>query len=76
MTGCPVPAHGPHFYSVWGFWVGATTGCPVLDHLLSTLSTDAGIGIEPVLSCGTDVGVADELDEEEVVDKPGTTIGT
>ena len=33
---------------------------------------------EPVLSCGNDVGgdVSDELDEEEVVDKRGTTIAT
>ena len=41
-------------------------------------SIDAGIGVEPVLSCGNDVGgdVPDELDEQEVVDKPGTTIAT
>ena len=39
-------------------------------------SIDAGIGVEPVLSCGNDVGgvVPDELDKEDVVDKPGTTI--
>ena len=41
-----------------------------------SLSTDAGKGIEPRLSCGNDVGVADELDEEEAIDRPGTTIGT
>ena len=41
-------------------------------------SINAGIGVEPVLSCGNDVGgdVPDELDEQEVVDKPGTTIAT
>ena len=41
-------------------------------------SNDAGIGVVPVLSCGNDVGgiQPDELDVEEVVDKPGTTIGT
>ena len=34
--------------------------------------------VEPVFSCGNDVGgdVPDELDKEEVVDKPGTTIAT
>ena len=34
--------------------------------------------VEPILSCGNDVGgdVPDELDEQEVVDKPGTTIAT
>ena len=34
-------------------------------------SINAGIGVEPVLSCGNDVGsdVPDELDEQEVVDK-------
>ena len=41
-------------------------------------SINAGIGVEPVLSCGDDVGgdVPDELDEQKVVDKPGTTIAT
>ena len=41
-------------------------------------SIDAGIGVEPVLFCGDDVGrdVRDEHDEQEVVDKPGTTIAT
>ena len=35
-------------------------------------SIKAGIGVEPVLSCGNDVGgdVPDELDEQKVVDKP------
>ena len=34
--------------------------------------------VEPVLSCGNDVGgdVPDELDKEDVVDKPGTTLAT
>ena len=41
-------------------------------------SIDAGTGVEPVCSCGNDVGCVepDELDEEEIADKPGTTIGT
>ena len=41
-------------------------------------SINAGIGVEPVLSCGDDVGgdVPDKLDEQEIVDKPGTTIAT
>ena len=41
-------------------------------------SMNAGIGVEPVPSCGNDVGgdVPDELDEQEVVDKPRTTIAT
>ena len=40
-------------------------------------SIDAGMGVEPVLSCDGDVGGAelDELDEV-VVDSTGTTIGT
>ena len=40
-------------------------------------STDSGIGVDPVLSC-ENVGddESDALDEEDVVDKPGTTIGT
>ena len=42
-----------------------------------SLAIDAGTGVEPVLSCGNDVGGVepDKLDEEDVVDKPGTTIG-
>ena len=34
--------------------------------------------VEPVLSCGNNVGgdVPDELDEQEVVDTPATTIAT
>ena len=59
------------------FWLGqatSRTSCPVLAHLHS-LSTD-GIGVEPFLSCCNDVGVADELDEEEAVCTPFTTIGT
>ena len=48
-TGRPVPARGPYF-SVWGFWLGWTTGLPVLAHLHSL--------------------------DEELDDKPGTTIGT
>ena len=34
--------------------------------------------VEPVLSCGNDVrgNVADVRDEQEVVDKPGTTIAS
>ena len=41
-------------------------------------SIDAGIGVVPVLSCGTDVRAFEshELDDEEDVDNPGTTIGT
>ena len=41
-------------------------------------SINAGNGVEPVFSCGNDVGgdAQDELDKEEVVDKPGTTIAT
>ena len=41
-------------------------------------SINAGIGVEPVLFCGNDVGgdVPEELDKEDVVEKPGTTIAT
>ena len=44
--------------------------------LVCTITFNSGIGVEPVLSCGNDVGgdVPDELDKEDVVDKPGTTI--
>ena len=40
-------------------------------------SINAGIGVEPVLSC-VNVGgdVPDELDEQEVVDQPGKTTAT
>ena len=46
---------------------------PSLSHL-----GDAGLGIEPSISCVDDVGVVgvDEIDGEEPVVKPGTTIGT
>ena len=37
------------------------------------LAIDTGEGVEPLLSCGNDIGVADEL---EAVDRPGTTLGT
>ena len=37
---------------------------------------DTGIGVDPVLSSGNDVGVADEFDEDEAVDRSGTTIRT
>ena len=47
---------------------------------LSSLShsIDAGLGIEPSISCVDNVGVVgvDELDGEGSVVKPGTTIGT
>ena len=51
-------------YLVFEFWLGLELGSPVRAHLLS-LSIDTGIGIDPVLSCGNDAGVAHGLDEEE-----------
>ena len=59
-------------------WLGCATGLPVLARLHSHIQINAGVGVELILSCGNDVGsdVPDELDKEEVVDKPGTTIAT
>ena len=57
-------------------WMGYATGLSVLARL--HYSINAGIGVEPALSCGNDVGgdVPDELDEQEVVDHTRTTIAT
>ena len=44
--------------------------------IIYSLTIDTEIGVDLVLSCGNDVGVADEHDEEEAVDRPRTTIGT
>ena len=70
MTGFIVPA--PHIDWVLGFFGGLDDGLLRVCSSALSHSTDAGIGVEPVLSCGTDVrGIEpDELDEEEVVDKP------
>ena len=53
-------------------------GLTVLSRLHSHIQLMLEKGVEPVLSWGDDVGgvVPDEPDEEEVVDNPGTTIGT
>ena len=66
----------PIFIGLWIFgWVKRRVA-RVCSSALS-LSTDAGIGVEPVLSCGNDVGGVERYElDEEVVDKPGTTIGT
>ena len=77
MTGRTIPVHGPHLCWVWFFFKDRRRVVPCL--LVCTLhSIDAGIDVEPVLSCGNDVGDVgpDELDEEEFVNEPGTTIGT
>ena len=59
-------------------WLGYTTGLTRACSSALLHSITAGIGVEPVLSCGNDVGghVPDELDKEDVVEKPGTTIAT
>ena len=51
--------------------VGLRDGFPRIQEMLESF-------VEPALSCGNDVGgdVPDELDKEEVVDKPGTTRAT
>ena len=57
-------------------WLGFLTGLPVLARLHSHIQLM--VGVDPVLSCGTDVRTSepDALDDEEDVDNPGTTIGT
>ena len=59
-------------------WLGYVTGFPVLARLHSHIQLMLKSFVEPVLSCGNDVGsdVPDELDKEDVVEKPGTTIAT
>ena len=59
-------------------WLGYATGLSVLARLLSHIQLMLESLVEPVISCGNDVGgdVPDELDKEDVVDKPGTTIAT
>ena len=59
------------FYWFLNFWLGLEPGAPFV-----LLSMDTGMGVDPVLSSGNDVGVADEFDEEEAVDRSGTTIRT
>ena len=59
-----------------GFWICGWVWTSIVPFLLICLSLDAGAGIERALSCGNDVGVANELDEERAVDRPGTTIHT
>ena len=59
-------------------WLCYATGLSVFARLHSHIQLMLESVVEPVLSCGNDVGgdVPDELDEQEVVDKPGTTIAT
>ena len=68
------------FTSLLGFeiFVGLDDGLPRFCSSALSHSISAGIGVEPVLSCGNDVGDVepDELDEEEVVDGAENTIGT
>ena len=66
----------PHFYWVFEFLAESRCWFPRSGSSALPLSTDTGIGLDPLLSCGEDFGVADELDEEEAVAKTGTTIGT
>ena len=61
---------------VFGFLAGSRTGFHRSRSSALSLSTDTGIGVEPELSCGNDVGVADELEKEGAVDRPKTTIRT
>ena len=68
-----------HISKGFRFWVGLNDGWPRACSSALSHSTDSGIGVEPLLlSCCDDVGgvVPYEFDEEEVVDKPETTIGT
>ena len=75
--GLPVRVRDPHFcWFFFEFLAGSGTGFHRSRSSALSLSIDAGIGVEPFLSCCNDVGVADELDEEEAVDRPWTTIGT
>ena len=74
--GYQVHARDPHLYWVLNFWLCLETGFLRSRSSALSLSLDTGIGVESVLSCGNDVGVSDELEEEEAVDRPGTTIGT
>ena len=74
--GSPVLARDPHFIGFLNFWLGLEPGSSGLAHLSALcLSIDTRIGIDPVLSCCNYVGVADELDEEEAVERSKTTIG-
>ena len=64
-----------------GFWLFLVESGDRLVRTCSSAlshSTDNGIGVDLVLSCGCEAGRAelDELDEKDVVDEPGTTIGT
>ena len=68
-----------HISKGFRFLVGLNDGWPRACSSALSHSTDSGIGVEPLLlSCCDDVGgvVPYEFDEEEVVDKPETTIGT
>ena len=58
--------------------LGYATGLSVLARLHSHIQLMPESLVEPVLSCGNDFGgnLPDELDEQEVVDKAGTTIAT
>ena len=58
--------------------MGYAAGLSVLARLHSQIPLMPESQVEPVLSCGNDVGgnVPDELDEQEVVDEAGTTIAT
>ena len=66
------------FLFVFEFLIGFLDGFPRSLSSALSHSIGAGICVDPVPSCGDDVGgvVPDELDEEEVVDNPGKTIGT
>ena len=83
-NGCPRTCHELSTFVRWLSYVDIAWLVGLRDGSLRACSSalsdsiNAGIGVEPVLSCGNDVGgdVPDELDEQKVVDKPGTTIAT
>ena len=63
-TELPALARDPQFYGVLDFWLGLEQGfLRFCSSALSLSTDDTGMGVEPLLSCGDDVGVADELGE-------------
>ena len=62
------------FYLGCRFLLIHATGSPVCNSLVLSLLLLAGISVSVTVSCDEDVGQVGE--EEELVDKPGTTTGT
>ena len=76
-TGLPVPVRCPYFDFCFGFLWDLNDWLPSGELLVLRRRVVAALDEESsVVSCGNDVGDVRAVELEELVDNPGTTIGT